>query len=150
MGSLVLRLLTLILGVAFIYFGHLHLTPQFFPEQHNQIKNEYGKFNKEFPFHRQTGWRPYAKTYRLAIGVTEVVCGVFLILGMFQTLATIVLLAVMTNAIITFQKLNYGLDYIGSAIFMAFLLVIRLVLVSRSKAKDAIKTVKTKVEKKLQ
>jgi hypothetical protein len=81
MASLVLHLLTISLGVLFIFVGHLHLTPQFFPEIHNQIKTEYGKFNKEFPLHRQTGWRPYAKTYRIALGATSVVSGILLLLG---------------------------------------------------------------------
>jgi uncharacterized membrane protein YphA (DoxX/SURF4 family) len=81
MASLVLHLLTVLLGVLFIFFGHLKLTPQFFPEYHTHIKNEFGKFNKEFPLHRQTGWRPYAKNYRLALGITEVACGSLLLLG---------------------------------------------------------------------
>ena len=79
--GLVLHLLTISLGVLFVFLGHLHLTPQFFPEVHNQIKNEYGKFNKEFPLHRQTGWRPYAKNYRLTLGITQGVCGLLLLLG---------------------------------------------------------------------
>lgn len=81
MASLALHLLTLSLGVFFIFLGHLHITGQFFPELHTQIKNEYGKFNKEFPFHRQTGWRPYAKDYRVAVGAIQVICGSFLLLG---------------------------------------------------------------------
>jgi len=79
--GLVLRFLTITLGVLFVFLGHLHLTPQFFPDIHEQIKTEYGKFNKEFPLHRQTGWRPYAKNYRLAVGVAQLVSGIFLILG---------------------------------------------------------------------
>ncbi len=81
MASLVLHLLTVSLGVLFILVGLLHLTPQFFPDIHTQIKNEYGKFNKEFPLHRQTGWRPYAKNYRIGLGVTAVASGVLLLLG---------------------------------------------------------------------
>jgi uncharacterized membrane protein YphA (DoxX/SURF4 family) len=81
MASLVLHLLTVSLGVAFLFFGHLKLTPQFFPDYHNYVKNEFGKLNKEFPFHRQTGWRPYAKNYRITLGITEVACGFLLLLG---------------------------------------------------------------------
>ncbi len=81
MASLALHLLTISLGVLFLFLGHLKLTPQFFPEYHTQIKNEFGKLNKEFPFHRQTGWRPYAKNYRIALGITEVACGLLLLLG---------------------------------------------------------------------
>ncbi|CAF1239598.1 unnamed protein product [Rotaria sp. Silwood1] len=147
MASIGLHVLTLILGSLFIFMGHIKITPQFFPEQHIRIKNEFGKFNKEFPFHRQTGWRPYAKNYRLAIGITEVACGFLLVLGFFSTLANLILLMVMINAIITFQKLNYPMEYIGVLICISFLLLLRLVLASRSKVKQSIKSTTTKVEK---
>lgn len=168
MSSIALRVLTVALGLLFIYSGHIKLTPQFFPEQHAHIRNEFGKYNKEFPFHRQTGWRPYAKNYRLTIAITELVCGTLLllgknfylvehytedfvvfasILGFGTTLATIVLLMVMTNAIVTFQKLNYTIEYIGTFIFISFLLVLQLVLATRSKKH---KPVQKKTEKKVQ
>lgn len=81
MASLALHLLTVSLGVFFVFLGHLHITGQFFPELHTQIKNEYGKFNKEFPFHRLTGWRPYARDYRLGFGVMQMISGALLLLG---------------------------------------------------------------------
>ena len=55
----------------------------------------------------------------------------------------------MTNAIITFQKLNYSIEYIGASIFISFLLILRFVLVSQSKAKQAVKSAKKKVEEKI-
>jgi uncharacterized membrane protein YphA (DoxX/SURF4 family) len=81
MGSLLLHLLSVGLGVLFIFLGQLKLTSQFFPGYHTRMINEFGKFNKEFPLHQQTGWRPYAKNYRIALGITEVVCGLLLLLG---------------------------------------------------------------------
>jgi len=71
-------------------------------------------------------------------------------LGFSQTLANIVLLGIMTNAIITFQKLNYSFEYTGVSIVILFLLVLRLVLVSKSKAKQVVKSAKKKVEKKVE
>jgi len=71
-------------------------------------------------------------------------------LGFSQTLANIVLLGIMTNAIITFQKLNYSFEYTGVSIAISFLLVLRLVLVSKSKAKQVVKSTKKKVEKKVE
>jgi hypothetical protein len=47
----------------------------------------------------------------------------------------------MINLIIALQKLHYSIEYLGGAIFLAILLVLRLVLASKSKAR--------KVEKKL-
>jgi hypothetical protein len=71
-------------------------------------------------------------------------------LGFSQTLANIVLLGIMTNAIITFQKLNYSFEYTGVSIAIAFLLVLRLILVSKSKAKQVVKSAKKKLEKKVE
>ncbi|CAF2566633.1 unnamed protein product [Rotaria sp. Silwood2] len=148
MASLALHLLTLLLGTLFIFLGHVKLTPQFFPEYHSYMKNEFGKFNKEFPFHRQTGWRPYARNFRLTIGVTEVACGFLLLIGFLQTLSNIILMVIMTIAIITFQTLNYPMEYMGVLICISFLLLLRFVLASRSKVKQEIKSIQTKVENK--
>jgi hypothetical protein len=71
-------------------------------------------------------------------------------LGFSQTLVNIVLLGIMTNAIITFQKLNYSFEYTGVSIAIVFLLVLRLVLVSKSKVKQVVKSAKKKVEKKVE
>jgi uncharacterized membrane protein YphA (DoxX/SURF4 family) len=81
MASLALHLLTVLLGVIFIFLGHIKLTSQFFPEYHAQIRNEFGKLNKEFPLYQVTGWRPYAKTYRIAVGVVEIFAGTLLLLA---------------------------------------------------------------------
>ncbi|CAF2676352.1 unnamed protein product [Rotaria sp. Silwood2] len=148
MASIGLHLLTLILGTLFIFSGHTKLTPQFFPEQYTHMKNEFGKYNKEFPFHRQTGWRPNADNYRLTIGFTEVASGFLLLLGFSQTLANLILLMVMINAIITFQKLNYSIEYTGTFIFISLLLLLRLGLASRSKVKQSAKSTKAKIENK--
>jgi hypothetical protein len=81
MASLGLHLLTVVLAVIFIFLGHIKLTPQFFPEYHSHVRNEFGKINKEFPFYQLTGWRPFAKHYRIGLGVTETICGMLLFFG---------------------------------------------------------------------
>jgi uncharacterized membrane protein YphA (DoxX/SURF4 family) len=81
MASLTLHLLTVLLGVIFVFLGHIKLTGQFFPEYHTQIKNEFGKLNKEFPLYQLTGWRPYAKNYRIGVGVAEMSAGSLLLLA---------------------------------------------------------------------
>ncbi|CAF0974205.1 unnamed protein product [Adineta ricciae] len=148
MGSLGLHLLTVVLGVIFLFLGHIKLTPQFFPEYHNQIRNEFGRLNKEFPLYHLTGWRPYAKNYRIAVGIAEMSAGTLLLLGgaVSQSLGTLTLLVITTNMIITFHKLHYGVEYIGAAIFLVFLLVLRLIVASKSKPARA---VKRNVEKKV-
>ena len=43
-------------------------------------RQEFGRINSAFPFYKLTGWRPYAKNYRLAVGIAEMVCGAIMIL----------------------------------------------------------------------
>ncbi|UJR38116.1 hypothetical protein I4U23_030796 [Adineta vaga] len=149
MGSLALHLLTVVLGVTFVFLGHIQLTPQFFPEYHTQIRNEFGKLNKEFPLYHLTGWRPYAKNYRIGLGVAEMSAGTLLLLGgvASQSLGTLVLLVIMTNMIIAFHKLNYSIEYLGAAVFLTFLLLLRLIFASKSKAS---RVVKQNIEKKVE
>lgn len=56
----------------------------------------------------------------------------------------------MINMLIAFQKLNYSIEYLGGAIFLTFLLALRLVLASKLKATQAVKTAKRNVEEKLE
>ncbi|CAF1535155.1 unnamed protein product [Rotaria magnacalcarata] len=152
MVSLGLHLLTIVLGVIFVFLGHVKLTPQFFPEYHSQIRNEFGKLNKEFPFFHITGWRPYAKSYRLGVGIAEMSSGTLLLLGgaFSQLMSNVVLLVIITNFLIAFQKLNYGIEYIVAVIFLALLLVLRLILASRSKKTRNPTGAKQKVENKVE
>jgi uncharacterized protein YhhL (DUF1145 family) len=72
------------------------------------------------------------------------------VLAFSQSIATVVLLVIMINMLIAFQKLNYSIEYLGGAIFLTFLLALRLVLASKSKATQAVKTAKRNVEEKLE
>lgn len=81
MASLGLHLLTVCLGVVLIFLGHVKLTDHFFPVYHSQARTEFGKLNTVFPLYKQTGWRPYAKNYRVAIGIIETSCGSLMLLA---------------------------------------------------------------------
>ncbi len=63
-----------------------------------------------------------------------------------QSMATVVLLVIMINLIIALQKLHYSIEYIGGAIFLAFLLIVRLVIASKSKAAQVRRKVETKTD----
>jgi hypothetical protein len=97
MSSIALSVLTLTLGMFFILVGQFKVTPKFFPDIHEDMvrsnfflvridfilfyqRREFGRVNKVFPFYQITGWRPYAKNYRMAVGIAEIVCGAVLVL----------------------------------------------------------------------
>jgi len=52
--------------------------------------------------------------------------------------------------IIAFQKLHYSIEYIGGAIFLIFLLILRIILASKSKATQVVKTTKKNLETKVE
>ncbi len=56
----------------------------------------------------------------------------------------------MTNMVISFQKLHYRIEYLAGAILLIVLLLLRLYLASKSKATQAVKIAKQKVEKKME
>lgn len=128
--SLIVTVLTLTLGIFFILVGQFKVTPQFFPDIHADMKHEFGRFNKVFPLYQSTGWRPYAKTYRLAVGLTELICGTILILipGRLKTLANFVLLCVMVGAVYTHYALNDKFDRMTPGLIFALLLLTRLIV----------------------
>ena len=173
MTSVVVHLLTVIIALSFIFLGHIKFTPLIFPEYHEYIRTEFGRYNKEFPFYRQTDWRPYAKNYRLTIGIIEMICGLFLLigknfclfivnsiiliiltysecLGFFEPLVIVILSMIVLNAIITFHKINYPIEYIGGSIFVLILLLSRLVLGLRSQHKKSIQPTERKAKDKVQ
>ncbi|CAF3369398.1 unnamed protein product [Rotaria socialis] len=135
MSSLALHVLTLTLGLFFILVGQFKVTPKLFPDIHQDMKHEFGRVNKVFPFYKMTGWRPFAKNYRMTVGITEIVCGIILILlpGRLKQLANVVLLAIMLGAVYTHYALGDKLDRIAPGIIFGLLLFTRLIIHQQGK-----------------
>lgn len=111
-------------------------------------RREFGRINKVFPFYEITGWRPFAKNYRLTVGITEVVCGAILVLipgklfkflsfkknsyficsGRLKQLANFVLLVVMLGAVYTHYALHDKFDRMAPGLVFSLLLVTRLII----------------------
>jgi len=147
MASIALTVLTLTLGMFFIFVGQFKITPQFFPDIHEDMRREFGRVNKVFPFYQQTGWRPFAKNYRLAVGIAEVVGGAILVLipGRLKQVANVVLLGVMLGAVYTHYVLHDKFERMAPGLVFSLLLITRLIIhrqVSQREKK------KEKIEKK--
>ncbi|CAF0819545.1 unnamed protein product [Rotaria sordida] len=130
MASIALTVLTLTLGMFFIFVGHFKITPKFFPDVHEDMRREFGRVNKVFPFYQVTGWRPYAKNYRLAVGIAEVVCGAILVLipGRLKQLANVVLLILMLGAVYTHYILHDKFERMAPGLVFSLLLLTRLII----------------------
>jgi len=105
-------------------------TPKFFPDIHEDMRREFGRVNKVFPLYEYTSWRPYAKNYRLAVGITEVVCGAILVLipGRLKQLANIVLLTIMLGAVYTHYTLHDKFERMAPGLVFSLLLLTRLII----------------------
>jgi len=130
MGSIALTVLTLTLGMFFIFVGQFKITPKFFPDVHDDMKREFGRANKVFPLYEYTGLRPFAKNFRLAVGIAEVVCGAILVLipGRLKQLANVVLLILMLGAVYTHYALHDKFERIAPGLVFSLLLLTRLII----------------------
>ncbi len=74
--------------------------------------------------------RPFAKNFRLAVGIAEVVCGAILVLipGRLKQLANIVLLIIMLGAVYTHYALHDKFERIAPGLVFSLLLLTRLII----------------------
>lgn len=94
--------------------------------------------NKVFPFYGLTGWRPFAKNYRLAVGIVEIVCGAILILipGRLKQLANVVLLVIMLGAVYTHYVLRDKFERMAPGLVFSLLLLTRLIIYRQVKQRE--------------
>lgn len=78
--SLPLTALSLLLGFFFVFIGIIKITPKVNEDIYRDMRQEYGRYNKVFPFYSLTGLRPLAKNYRMFIGSLEVISGTIMII----------------------------------------------------------------------
>ncbi|CAF1042908.1 unnamed protein product [Adineta steineri] len=130
MSSVALSVLTLTLGMFFILIGQFKVTPKYFPDIHEDMRREFGRINKVFPLYQITNWRPYAKNYRMTIGILEIVCGAVLVLipGRLKQIANTILLMLMLGAVYTHYTLHDKFDRMAPGIIFSLLLSTRLII----------------------
>ena len=75
MSALVIRSLNLLLGIFFIFLGFLKMTPNIIRELHKDLRSEYAKYAKVFPFAKSLGYKVPSKWYRRGVGGVEIFCG---------------------------------------------------------------------------
>ena len=75
MSALVIRSLNLLLGIFFIFLGFLKMTPNIIRELHKDLRSEYAKYAKVFPFAKSLGYKVPSKWYRRGVGGVEICCG---------------------------------------------------------------------------
>ncbi|GFR87596.1 transmembrane protein [Elysia marginata] len=130
MGSVVLKVLGITLGLFFIFVGTIKLTPSVNGDIYKEMRKTYIRNSKVFPLVKQTGWKPNPHTYRKTVGSTEIICGAFLAFfpGPLKEVANVCLLTITLNDIYAHWALDEGLDKMSPAIVFSLLLTCRLVI----------------------
>ncbi|CAG2059901.1 unnamed protein product, partial [Timema podura] len=75
MASMVLKSLSVLLGIFFIFVGIMKLTSQVSKDLHKDLRKEYVKYAKVFPFADLLDIKVPSKWYRRAVGTLEIICG---------------------------------------------------------------------------
>merc|ERR1711983_764599 len=80
MTALVIRSLNILLGIFYIFLGLLKITPNIIRDLHKDLRSEYAKYAKVFPFAKSLGYKVPSKWYRRGVGGVEIFCGLVLLL----------------------------------------------------------------------
>ncbi|KAK3097386.1 hypothetical protein FSP39_009167 [Pinctada imbricata] len=138
MASFVLKIISITLGLFFIFIGTLKLTPSVNKDLHKELRKAYIKSAKVFPFVGVTGWKPNGNLYRKAVGGAEVVCGAILatIPGPLKEAANILMILLMVNDIYSHYALDDGLEKGSLSIVFLLLLTCRLIIYLQIKSRE--------------
>ncbi|XP_023941924.1 novel acetylcholine receptor chaperone [Bicyclus anynana] len=78
MGSIVLKSLSILLGIFFIFVGITKLSPIISKELHKDLRKEYVRYAKVFPFSEMLDFKLPSKWYRRTVGGLEILFGLAL------------------------------------------------------------------------
>lgn len=138
MAAFVLRVLSLTLGLFFIFVGTLKLTPSVNDELYKEMRKNYIKHVRVFPPVKLFKWKLSPHVYRKAIGGAETLCGVILALipGPLKEAANVLMILITVNDVYCHWTLDSSLDKMSLSIVFFFLLVCRLIIFLQFKSRD--------------
>ena len=79
MSKIVLRSLSVLLGAFFIFLGVLKITPKISRDLHKDLRTEYAKYAKVFPFAKLFDFKLPSKWYRRVVGGLEIFGGLLMV-----------------------------------------------------------------------
>ncbi|XP_066991002.1 novel acetylcholine receptor chaperone [Anabrus simplex] len=131
MGSIVLKSLSVLLGIFFIFVGIMKITSFISKDLHKDLRKEYVKYAKVFPFTEMLDFKVPSKWYRRTVGSLEIICGLalaFIPRNSVKQGANIVLLFMMMMAVYSHYMVNDKFERIAPALVFFFMLTGRLVI----------------------
>ncbi|XP_019873328.1 novel acetylcholine receptor chaperone [Aethina tumida] len=140
MGSIVLRSLSVLLGLFFIFVGLLKISNYISKDLHKDLRKEYVKYAKVFPFAETLNFKIPSKWYRRTIGALEIICGVamaFIPTSKIKNGANICLLVLTLMAVYSHYMVNDHLERTAPALVFLFMLCGRLVVYYQVQKREA-------------
>ncbi|XP_046460337.1 novel acetylcholine receptor chaperone-like [Daphnia pulex] len=131
MASIVLKSLSIFLGLFFIFVGIMKITPYISKELHKDLRQEYVKYAKIIPLARWFNVKIPSKWYRRIVGGLEIVCGIaltFIPHRRTKQVANWILLSLMIGAISLHWAVDDKLERSAPALVFFFMLTCRLVV----------------------
>ncbi|XP_017063540.1 transmembrane protein 35A [Drosophila eugracilis] len=130
-NTIVLKSLSVLLGLFFIFVGTLKLTPHISKDLYKDLRTEYVKYAKVFPLTALFGVKIPSKWYRRTVGILEIVCGLAMALIPYHKVknaANITLLVLMLLGIYQHWMVSDPFERSGPALVFTFMLGGRLVV----------------------
>jgi len=130
MKSIVLTVLSIFLGLFFLFVGVLKITPMVNREMHREIRKNFVKYAKAFPLASLVNVKVSPKVYRIAVGWIEIVAGFTLALipGCLKQIANSVLLLLTLLALYTHSMVETKFERIAPSIVFTLMLICRLIV----------------------
>ncbi|KAM7355157.1 putative acetylcholine receptor chaperone isoform 1-T2 [Cochliomyia hominivorax] len=139
-NTIVLKSLSILLGLFFVFVGTLKLTPHISKDLYKDLRTEYVKYAKVFPLTALFGIKIPSKWYRRTVGVLEIVCGLAMALIPYHKVkntANITLLILMLLGIYQHWMVSDPFERSGPALVFTFMLGGRLVVWYQTSRKEA-------------
>ncbi|KAF0306640.1 Transmembrane protein 35A [Amphibalanus amphitrite] len=131
MASLVLKTLSIFLGLFFIFVGLTKITPKINAELHRELKREFVKYSKVIPFVKAYNIKIHSKQYRSFVGGLEISCGACLAFIPFKRMkqtANCLLLIMMLFTMYTHYAVGDRFERTAPSLVFLFMLVCRLIV----------------------
>lgn len=130
-SSIVLKSLSVLLGIFFVFIGLMKITSLLNKELHKDVRKEYVKYAKVFPLTTFLDLKIPAKWYRRVIGSIEVICGLSMATIPFSTVklcSNVVLILNSLNAIYSHYMVEDKFEKVAPTLVFLFMLIGRLVI----------------------
>ncbi|KAL7303581.1 transmembrane protein 35A [Trichogramma pretiosum] len=131
MGSIVLKSLSVLLGIFFVFVGTMKLTSHISKDLHKDLRKEYVKYAKVFPLSSTLDFKVPSKWYRRVVGALEVMCGLAMAIVPSHKIKNVsngILVLLMMMAVYSHYMVNDKFERIAPALVFFFMLTGRLVI----------------------